>query len=168
MLVEDVVSYLEMKSPQELRPARDRGTEVELREVSDVDTIRAVHDRVAGPYGWMSLAWTAEKWRESLDRPGVRTWVPRIDGADAGFALLCFDPGGDVEIDFFGLAPEFTGRGLGGHFLTVVTRTAWEAGATRVWLRTSSYDHPHARASYEARGFRLFKTETRERELVTP
>lgn len=167
MLVEDVVSYLEMKAPGELLPARDRGTEVGLREVSDVDTIRAVHDRVAGPYGWMSLAWTADRWRECVSRPGVRTWVPRIDGQDAGLALLCFEPDG-VEIDFFGLAPEFTGCGLGGHFLTVVTRTAWETGATRVWLRTSSHDHPHARASYEARGFRLFKTETRQRELVTP
>jgi GNAT superfamily N-acetyltransferase len=71
----------------------------------------------------------------------------------------------------FGLVPEFVGRGFGGHLLTLGTRLAWETehpGGTatrRVWLQTSSHDHPHALANYRRRGFRIFRTEQRRREI---
>jgi hypothetical protein len=37
----------------------------------------------------------------------------------------------------------------------------------RVWLHTSSRDHPHAKPNYERRGFRPFRTEQRRRDIVT-
>lgn len=176
MLVDDIVHHLEMTGPDELRPARVPAVPMRLQEAgpADLAAIRDLHDRVAGPYGWRSLAWTEDQWRECLTRPGVRTWLPSVVDRTAGLAVLQSQPGGEVEIDFFGLVPEFVGQGLGGHFLTEVSRLAWrmapvDADAVRrLWLRTSSHDHPNARASYEARGFRLFRTETRQRELVSP
>jgi GNAT superfamily N-acetyltransferase len=80
-------------------------------------------------------------------------------------------PGGDVEIVVLGLAPEFVAKGFGGHLLTRATQLAWEAVSTdgtptrRVWLHTSSRDHPHAKPNYERRGFRPFRTEHRQREV---
>jgi GNAT superfamily N-acetyltransferase len=74
---------------------------------------------------------------------------------------------GDVGIVVFGLFPEFIGRGLGGIFLTEATRLAWRqavpgGGSTRrVWLETSSRDHPRALRNYEARGFTILRTEER-------
>ena len=67
----------------------------------------------------------------------------------AGLAELEAQPNGDVGIVVSGLVPEFVGKGFGGAFLTVATRRAWNMETcgrptTRVWLQTSSRDHPHA------------------------
>lgn len=73
----------------------------------------------------------------------------------------------------FGLVPEVVGRGFGAHLLTVGTRLAWGLGplggvrVRRVWLHTSSRDHPHAKPNYQRRGFRLFRTERRQRDMPT-
>ncbi|MFI0424742.1 GNAT family N-acetyltransferase [Spongiactinospora sp. 9N601] len=180
MLVHDVVYHLEMTSPAELRPARPSGAAVRLRETGteDVREFREIHDRVAGPHGWPSLTWPESRWREHLARPGVRAWIAEVDGRPAGLAQLQAQPGHTVEIEYFGLAPEYVGNGIGGHLLTLITRMAWEIAPVeeprgdgggeirRVWLRTSRSDHPHARANYQARGFRLTHEEPWEREFV--
>ncbi len=48
-----------------------------------------------------------------------------------------------VEIETFGLTPQFTGRRLGGHALTLAVQRARELTPTvkRIWLHTSSVDH---------------------------
>jgi GNAT superfamily N-acetyltransferase len=74
-------------------------------------------------------------------------------------------PDGDIELASFGILPQFTGQGLGGHLLTCAVRRAWQGGASRVWLHTSSFDHPWALRNYLARGFRIVKTETSPKEL---
>ncbi len=49
----------------------------------------------------------------------------------------------------------FSASALGGALLASAVQRCWELGATRVWLRTSSHDHPHALQNYLARGFTL-------------
>ncbi len=74
----------------------------------------------------------------------------------------------------FGLVPEFMGKGFGGAFLTRATETAWKlmshgSGLTkRVWVQTSSGDHPHALPNYERRGFRVFRVERGLRAGLIP
>jgi len=71
-------------------------------------------------------------------------------------------PDGNVEITTFGLVPEFVGRGIGGYALTLAVRLAWRLpGARRVWLHTSSKDHPNALPNYRARGFEPFHVEVK-------
>jgi GNAT superfamily N-acetyltransferase len=105
-----------------------------------------------------------------MARPGVRAWVARVDGDVAGLVELERESNGDVGIVILGLVPEFVGKGFGGTLLTRATQLAWdltEPGGTptsRVWLETSSRDHPHALPNYERRGFRIFRTERRSME----
>ena len=75
------------------------------------------------------------------------------------------DDGADVEFVFFGILPGFFGRGLGGPFLTDCVDAAWDLGPSRVWLHTCSEDHPHALSNYLARGFEVFRKETRIEEI---
>ena len=70
-----------------------------------------------------------------------------------------------TEIAYFGLLPEFLGRGLGKYLLTVAVREAWTGGACRVWLHTCTLDDKAALPNYVARGFRAFKRETYETDL---
>ena len=62
-----------------------------------------------------------------------------------------------VEIAYFGLMPGFIGRGLGATLLAAAVRRGWALPAARVWLHTSSHDHPNALANYLARGFRIYR-----------
>ncbi|WP_165945104.1 GNAT family N-acetyltransferase [Micromonospora sp. KC723] len=174
MILTDFVSYLEMTSPDQLRPAVvDRALRLRSVGMDELPLVRKVHDVVAGPHDWESLRWSEQRWREHLGRPGVHTWIAEFGGAPAGLAQLQVQPGGDVETEFFGLMPEFIGRGIGGGLLTLVTRAAWGLPSVdgtpiqRVWQRTSVYDHPNALPGYLARGYRLYRTEARQREFTS-
>ena len=82
-------------------------------------------------------------------------------GTPAGFFELDGSIAGDVEIAYFGVMPQFLGRGLGGWLLSEAIRQGWAMGATRVWVHTCSLDaQPHALANYRARGMRVFKEVT--------
>jgi GNAT superfamily N-acetyltransferase len=97
------------------------------------------------------------QWRERHDQG--EAWMATVGGERAGFFTLrvAHDP---VEIDVFGLLPDFQGIGLGGHLLTDALRRGFELG-DRVWLHTCSLDSPHALPNYEARGMRVYRSERR-------
>lgn len=118
--------------------------------------------RVGAPYGWRSASRSPEEWQAWFaEHPGRTCWLLTLDEEPVG--VVCYDPhsGPEVEIKTFGLVPEFSGKGLGGHALTLAIGQAWELapGTRRVWLHTSTADNPNALPNYHRRGFRTFKTE---------
>jgi GNAT superfamily N-acetyltransferase len=174
MILQQTITWLEMTSPDELRPGRAPPAPVELQlaEASLVPLLRATSDRVGEPHGWTSRpAWSQAQWAEHLARPEVRAWLARVGGEPAGLIELESRPGEEVELTVFGLVPELVGRGFGGHLLTLGTRLAWEtrhpggAATRRVWLHTASSDHANALPNYRARGFRVVRTEVRRKQV---
>ena len=163
VLVTHVVTYLEMTTADQLRPAAP--APLELRPETDASLIRPLHDRIALPHGWSGLQWSDQRWGEELARPFLRYWVASVEGEAVGLLALDAPPDGNYEIDIFGLVPERVGQGLGGYFLSLAVRLAWDLGARRVWLHTSSFDHPNAMHNYERRGFRSYRSEKRPREV---
>lgn len=166
-----VVTFLDMTSPDQLRPARTvPGLHLVAVEepIVEILTIRTLHDDIAGPHGWSSLDWDEEQWRRWLADPALHHWYVEVAGERIGWACLRTRDG-EVEIDSFGLRPDVIGRGYGGAALSALTELAWrlQAGSggqpamavRRVWLHTSSTDHPHAERNYRARGFRTERIE---------
>jgi GNAT superfamily N-acetyltransferase len=158
----EVVTCLEMTSPAQLVPGRPPPSPLELEEVdrAAAPILRSTYVRI-----WAALAsggrmsWSDAQWEEELSRPGVRAWLARVGGTIAGFVELEAEANGAVGIVVFGLVPEFVGKGFGGAFLTQTAETAWKLTSRgeptkRVWVQTSSDDHPHALPNYERRGFR--------------
>jgi GNAT superfamily N-acetyltransferase len=84
------------------------------------------------------------------------------ENAPAGYAEVRKDSDGSVELAYFGLVPEYVGRGLGKHLLSVVVERIWEEGTGRIWLHTCTLDHPSALPNYLKRGFVPFRTEVYE------
>jgi GNAT superfamily N-acetyltransferase len=168
---EETVSFLEMSSPSELVPGRPPPAPLEVEEVggpAGAALLRETNERIGAPHRWRHrTVWSDEQWGEELARPGVHAWIARVDGDVVGLVELEAEPNGDVKIVVFGLVPEFVGRRFGGALLTLATRLAWEitsrdgTPARRVWLQTSTRDHPNALPNYERRGFRVFRTERR-------
>ncbi|MBO8200131.1 GNAT family N-acetyltransferase [Streptomyces smyrnaeus] len=174
--------YLEQTSAADLAPARvpghDAGVGVARAEVPSPEFSRFLYASVGADNTWIDrLPWTYDQWQRFLDRPGVETWVAYERGTPAGFVELdgASEPG-SVEISYFGLLPAFRGRGIGGHLLSYGTARAWDLAerreghpaTRRVWLHTCSLDGRHARANYERRGFRVYRTETKQEPRVPP
>jgi GNAT superfamily N-acetyltransferase len=161
--------YLEQTGQDELAPAPPAPVDVTRAELVSPELNRFLYTAVGGDWHWHDrLTWTYARWLAWLDRQGVETWVAYDRGTPAGYVELdgATTPG-TVEIAYFGLLPAFTGRGIGGHLLTVGLRRAWAMGSARVFVHTCSLDGPAALTNYQKRGMRLYHTETAD-ENVPP
>jgi GNAT superfamily N-acetyltransferase len=151
-----------MRSPAELKAARSVDPRVRLRELPECSPsfYRNLYVEVGKNYHWIDrLPWTDEQIAAYLQQAEISLWLMTYDDATAGYFELRRCEDGSVEIAYFGLLPEFLGRGLGKHLLTCATEQAWADGANRVWLHTCTLDDPAALPNYLKRGFRAFKTE---------
>ena len=168
MLREVITRYFQMTDPAQLRPARSACADFVIRQARSPspELNRFLYTAVGGDWHWIDrLSWTYARWLDYLARPELETWVGYEGGTPAGYFELEAQSGQgtarDVEIAYFGLLPLFIGRGLGGPLLTAAVKRAWEMGVSRVWLHTCTLDHSSAAGNYEARGFRLYKEETK-------
>src|SRR4051794_12449743 len=155
-------TYLEMLRPRDLRAAAPPfdGIRIERVTARTPSFWRYLYTEVGRAYHWIDrLPWTDEEIVRYLSDPAIQLWVLTSGGAPAGYFELRAVEDGSVEITYFGLLPDCIGCGLGKYLLTVAVEQAWTLGAERVWLHTSSLDHPSALSNYLSRGFKIFKTE---------
>jgi GNAT superfamily N-acetyltransferase len=84
-------------------------------------------------------------------------------GVPAGFVELDRRREDEVEIAYFGLLPEFIGRGLGRYLLAWSIDKAFalapEGISHRLWVHTCNHDHPEALALYQRAGFDVYRQE---------
>lgn len=168
--------YLEQTDPAAIRPSAAPGEPVAITraEVPSPEFNRFLYTTVGGDWQWTDrLGWDRQRWLDLLAQPGYETWVAYVRGTPAGYAELDGTKPGEVELAYFGLLPGFTGRGIGGHLLTVALRRAWDLperwpGAEptrRVWVHTCTLDgQPAALANYQRRGLAIYRTETRDQD----
>lgn len=159
-----VTTYLEMRSPKQLRPKRCADARFETRALAELDWrfSRDMYFRVGEPWNWIDKrGWTDEQWQEYGKTPELRTFAAYYQDALVGYYELRRDTDDGVEIAYFGLLPELIGRGLGGALLTSAIEEAWRMSPapSRVWVHTCNRDHPQALANYQARGMVVYKIE---------
>jgi GNAT superfamily N-acetyltransferase len=162
-VIEVVRTYLELRSLEQLRPARfdDPAVRVVRRDSIDTADYRRLYDAVGAPWHWTDRrAWSDERLARHLSRDVISVFECLVGDDGAGFFELERHPDGAVEIAYFGLAQAFIGRGLGKALLTRAVEEAFALGATRVWLHTCTLDSPHALPNYRSRGFTPFNRET--------
>jgi len=160
-----VTTYLEMHSPDQLRPKRCADGRFHIREKIERDWrfTRDLYLGVGQMWSWNDKrVWSDEQWKEYGLAPELRTFAAYYEHSLAGYYELRRDDGDGVEIAYFGLLPEFIGRGFGGPLLTSAIEEAWRMSppVNRVWVHTCNLDHPAALANYQARGMAIYKQET--------
>ncbi len=152
-------TYLEIKNRDAFRPKNLDNPQLSVQQAG-IPSPALNHFffvNVGRPFLWYSrLTWTYQAWQKHLKQANVSTWIGCQKGTPIGYAEL-EKQGPDVEIAFFGLLPQFIGRGLGGWFLSEVIRAGWSPGAGRIWLHTCTSDHQAALQNYLARGFSIYK-----------
>ncbi|HEU4719742.1 MAG TPA: GNAT family N-acetyltransferase [Gemmatimonadaceae bacterium] len=151
-------THLELRRAEELRPGRMPVEPVELalrRPISPAEYLE-LYALVGELWLWRDrLVWSRDDLERYLASPDVHVWTARVHGVTAGYFELRQHPDRSVEVMYFGLAPPFMGRGLGGWLLTRAAEEAFALGAPRIVLNTCTLDAPQALPNYLARGFTI-------------
>lgn len=156
-----VTSYLEMLVPPDTVQGEERK---EARVVRDgqlsYELYMYLQNTIGAPYNWVERqAMTQEQVMAQINHPEVDVLLFYVDEELAGFGELDRRSSDSLELKFFGLLPQFIGKGLGQYFLDRVVRYAWSYRPQRVWLHTDTDDHPRAITVYQNAGFRIYKQE---------
>jgi GNAT superfamily N-acetyltransferase len=161
-------THVELADRSAFRPAPrpDDRARVERVTSCPASFFRYLYTEVGRGYFWLErIRWSDEQVLSRLADPAVSLSLLSVAGAPAGYFELEKHRDGSVEVVYFGLLPEFHGRGLGKWLLTEAVEAAWALSASRVWLHTCTLDHPGALANYLGRGFRAYRTETYAADL---
>ncbi len=155
-------TYLEMRSPGGLKASTtpDPEPKIERLDRCTPELFRYLYAEVGRAFRWTDrLGWSDEQVQRHLDDPRNSIWLISRENSPAGYFELHDHDDGSVEIAYFGLLPDFIGRGWGKYLLTRAVQAAWSSSPQRVWLHTCTLDHPSALPNYLKRGFRVVRTE---------
>lgn len=156
------VTYLEMTSPAQRAtpPGRAEPTAVLRAERPTLSFYRYLYDTVGADWNWYARRQlSGEALAAIVHDDRVEVFVLYVRGVPAGFVELDRRVEAEVEIAYFGLVPEYIGRGLGPFLLDRALGRAWSRHPRRVWLHTCSLDHPKALTVYQRAGFSVYDRE---------
>ena len=168
--IDVVITYLEQtERPAPYKPSAPTGkTAILLAEKPPISFYRYIYQQVGDPYNWVSRKrLTDDELAEIIHHPDNFLYILYVDGVPAGMAEIDVRNKSNVELKFFGLTPEFTGRGLGRYFLFHAIDLAWSFKPSKVLLETCTLDHPAALPLYQKFGFTVFDQRRGQVELLS-
>ena len=150
-----VITYLDMLAPpQQPAPAAPEGAALVRAERCTVAYYRYLYDAVGRPWLWTDRKTLSDGQLSAiLDDPAVEIWTALFRGVPAGYFELDRRRPPEVDLAYFGLTPEFIGRGLGPWLLGAAIARAWSAAPARLTVNTCTLDHPKALPLYRRMGF---------------
>jgi GNAT superfamily N-acetyltransferase len=161
--LECIVTYMEMREPPRhpsILPGRHK-IALMRAEMPTVSFYRYLYSAIGERWWWWERrALDDEALAAIIHDRKVDIFVLYYDGVPAGYAELDRRVEDEIEIAYFGLIPEFIGRGLGAYLLGWALDEAWRHTPRRVWLHTCNFDHPKAIAIYQQAGFAPYSQET--------
>jgi ribosomal protein S18 acetylase RimI-like enzyme len=158
-LLDDVITYLEMRErPTTPRiPAPPGRLALMQAENCTVSFYRYLYETVGTPWLWYERRLLADAaLAAEITKPTTEIFVLYLGGVPAGYFELDAAPPQETELRYFGLIPEFIGRGLGPFLLRAALDQAWSSPITRLWVHTRSFDHPKALGLYQRAGFVVY------------
>ena len=116
---------------------------------------RYLYEQVGRPHHWsLRRSLGDEALAATIHAPTTGISVLYVDGSPAGFHELDLSQlPKKVEIVYFGLVPDFQGRGLARFFLSETIFAAWAHGPETVAIHTNTLDSPLALRLYQKMGF---------------
>ena len=165
------VTYLEMTSPAQRSspPGRTEPVTIVRAERPTISFYRYLYNTVGADWDWHERRRLSDEALAAIIHDdAVEIFVLYVRGVPAGYVELDRRIEAEMEIAYFGLIPEYIGRGLGPDLLDWALERAWSYRPRRVWLHTCSLDHPKALAVYRRAGFKVYDREvvSVERDLL--
>ncbi len=152
------VTFLEMDGPPSQPPAPPpSGVRLAILRARrpTVPYYRFLYNTVGEPWLWIDRRKLPDaELAEIIQDDRVEIYVAYASGVPAGFVEIDRRNADVVEIAYFGLMPEFIGRGIGPYLLGWSVQEAWRTTPEKVTVNTCTLDHPKALALYQRAGFR--------------
>ncbi len=161
--LECVITYLEMtEPPTSPTPPRPASKLALLHaESPTVAFYRFLYNNVGGRWLWYERRTMDDGALEAIiQNPEVEIYVLHVRGVPAGFGELDLRKKPDIKLAYFGLMPEFIGRGLGRYLLRWTVDQAWTRHPKRLWTHTCNFDHPRVLGLYQRMGFVPYRQKT--------
>ncbi len=167
--VDTVVTFLEMGEDPHVHVSPPANEKVALIRVEDppVHFYRYLYEAVGGGYKWIDRKkLTDDELSAEIHADGIEIFAAYLAGVPAGyFELDCRDPG-EIWLAYFGLVPEFHGRGLGKWLLSEAVAAAWSKEPKVFRVETCTLDGPRALPLYQRMGFVPYKRMDKTMELL--
>jgi GNAT superfamily N-acetyltransferase len=157
------ITYLEMTSkPENLEIKQPANAQIIRAKNITVHFYRYLYNTVVKEWKWYERnLLNDDDLKFKIQNENVEVYVLYVDGVPAGYSELDFR-NGDVNLVYFGLIPEFIGKGYGKYFLNWTVNHAWAKNTKRLWVHTCTLDAPNALDLYKKAGFVPYKTEEKE------
>lgn len=151
------ITHLEMTEPPSSRTHAPFGQRLALMraDAMPVSFYRYLYEQVGKPHHWLLRRHASgEELRRILHSDATELHVLYADGAPAGFFELDLSKRPEsIEILYFGLTPDFQGRGLARFFLSEAIAAAWAHMPRKLVIQTNTLDSPRALQLYQKAGF---------------
>lgn len=166
--VETVVTFLEMRSPPALFVAPPANLRLALMraERMPVHFYRYLYDTIGREHVWVDRKRLSDDaLAAEISAPGVEVFVLHAGGVPAGFFELDRSDRGITWLRYFGIVPDFHGRGLGKWLLKEALSEAWRTSPACVRVETCTLDSPRALPLYQRLGFVPYERQHKVMEL---
>lgn len=151
------VTHLDMVAPPAHRVPMPMGPRLAVLRATDMPPAfyRYLYEQVGRAHHWLLRRDMADGELAALiHAASAEIQVLYVDGSPAGFFELDLSRlPGQIEIIYFGLTPDFQGRGLGRFFLSEAVFAAWAHQPQRLVIHTNTLDSPRALQLYQRAGF---------------
>ena len=157
--LDDVITYLEMRERPTGRrvPAPLEKLALMRAENCTVSFYRWLYAAVGEPWLWFERRLLDDAaLHAEITKPTIEIFVLYVRGVPAGYFELDIAAPAETKLCYFGLVPEFIGRRLGPYLLQAAIDEAWTRPIERLWLHTSTFDHPKALRIYQQAGFTVY------------
>tara|TARA_B100000686_G_C16703985_1_gene925126 strand:+ start:67 stop:579 length:513 start_codon:yes stop_codon:yes gene_type:complete len=157
-------NYLEINSLENLNYSAKPNDNCNLHLVDppDFQINKFFYKQIGKDHRWSDrLVWNDQKWIKYVENHKVKTYVLKDKEDLVGYSEQIFHfEEKNCEIAYFGILQEYYGKKYGGFLLSQAIKNAFVNEIERVWLHTCSLDHEFALKNYQARGMKIFKSET--------
>ncbi|TWG95506.1 Acetyltransferases [Mesorhizobium sp. J18] len=151
------ITHLEMTAPSGRHVHPPLGFRIAIMRAEKMPPAfyRFLYEQVGRTHHWsLRRDMEDDELRAVIHAEATEISVLYVDGSPAGFFELDTARKPDeVEIVYFGLVPDFQGRGLGAFFLSETVSAAWAHDPAKVTIHTNTLDSPRALQLYQKAGF---------------
>lgn len=154
--VETTVTYLEMTAPYSQHVPAPANIKLALMRAEDPPAhfYRYLYNTIGRSHHWVDRRrLTDAQLAEAITAEGIEIFAAYADGVPAGYFELDCRNREEIWLAYFGIIPEFRGRGLGKWLLSEAIAAAWLREPERVRVETCTLDDPRALPLYQRMGF---------------
>ena len=165
--ISTIVTYLEMRAPSHafVPPPANLKMTLMRSEKPTVHYYRYLYNAVGDHHHWVDRRHLSdEELIEIIHSDRVSIFTAFSAGVPAGFFEIDDRGDGELWLAYFGVIPEFQGRGIGQWLLAEAIDEAWNREPEVFRVETCTLDSPHALPLYQKMGFRPY--ERRERVII--